>query len=91
MSFATELFTLMTSDSTLNDLVESRIYADNIPDNLHPSHDAIVYNHRLSENENCLDGKSLLEYHDLFVIVLSHNTENIDTTTPAGKAFKTFR
>jgi len=83
MSFNTDLSTLMNSDSTLNSLVSSRIYSNNLPDNLNPDNDAIVYNSRLTENEDCLDDYSILEYYDLFVVVLSQNSANLDTISAA--------
>jgi len=85
MSFATEIYDVMTADTSLNSLVDGGIHYDNLIDNwLGDTSDEewVVYSFRKSDQANCVRSKNVYMTYALTVIVIQRNTNTqIDTIT----------
>ena len=85
MSFVTDIYSVMTSDTSLNELVDGGIHYENLIDNWLANTDDnvwIVYDFRKTLQTNCINTKNIFMTYGLSVIVIQRNTNTkIDTIT----------
>ncbi len=77
MSFATEIFNVMTSDSSLNGMVDGGIHYENLIDNWLGDTDDdvwVVYSQNKSKQTDCLNTKNVYMNYDLTTVVIQRNT-----------------
>jgi Tfp pilus assembly PilM family ATPase len=85
MSFTREIYTIMTADPSLNDLVDGGVHYENLIDNWlgETTEDVwIVYEQRITNQQDCVNKKNAFLNYALSVVVIQRNTNNkIDTIT----------
>ena len=85
MSFTTEINTVINADPSLNEYVDGGMHYENLIDNwLADTNDNtwIVYEHRKTEQSNCINNKNIFMTYALSVIVIQRNTNTmIDVIT----------
>lgn len=78
MSFKTELYTLLNSNTALKAAVSNNLYYQNLPDNFNPASNAVVYYTKLSDSEDTLAKNNVLDIIELTFVVVSMSTKTID-------------
>ena len=85
MSFATDINTVLTADSSLNSYADGGIHYENLIDNWLAETDDdvwIVYSFNKSNQTDCLTSKNLFMTYDLAINVIQRNTNTqIDIIT----------
>lgn len=85
MSFATEIYNVMISDSSLNSYVDGGIHSENLKDNwlAETNYDKwIVYDHNKSAQGDCMNSKNIYMTYSLSVLVIQRDTnDEIDIIT----------
>jgi hypothetical protein len=76
MSFQTSLYNILSSDTSLNSLVNG-VYFDNLPANFDLTKDWIVYNYSEAERVQTLSFNNVLTYYTVFVKVVSKDTNKL--------------
>lgn len=77
MSFQTTLYTIMNGDSSVNSLINGGIYFDTLPVNFDLKKDWIVYNYSESERIDVLGQKNIITKYDLYVKVVTSDTNKL--------------
>jgi len=80
MSFASDIYTLMTSDSTLNAAVDG-IYYQIVPDNPDLDEVNIVYTFSLIDSIDILEKNNEIDIYSLSVSIVAQDTAELDTIT----------
>ena len=78
-AFQNDLYTLMTSDSSLNTAMQGRIYFENIEENYDLNNDYIVYSFRKTSQQDCLNSRNLFTNYSIYVRILSKSTITINS------------
>jgi len=81
MSFATDIYAVMTGDSSLNSTINGGINYENLPDNFDLSKKWILYFFRISSQVNCLSTKNAYKLYALDVLLIEQNTEDLLSLT----------
>lgn len=93
MSFATDINTLLQSDTALNaalydsDLGETKIYAAHLPDQFPIDKSALVFNYKKESGTHTLDAKNVLEDYALYIVLLAVTPEETETLEALVRAF----
>jgi len=80
MSFTSEIYTIMTTDTSLNALVDGGIHYENLIDNWLGQTDAdawIVYEFRKQNQGDCISSKNIYMDYELSVVVIQRNTNTL--------------
>jgi len=80
MSFASDIYTLMTSDSTLNAAVDG-IYYQIVPDNPDLDEVNIVYTFSLTDSIDILEKNNEIDIYSLSVSIVAQDTAELDTVS----------
>ncbi len=78
MSFASDIYTLLTANTAVNNSV-SGIYYQIIPDNESITANNIVYDFYLSESIDILAQNNLIDIYNVDIIILSDDTLEVNT------------
>ena len=86
MSFVTDIYTVMTGDSSLNGQVTDGIHYENLQSNWLPQladdETVIVYDFNRSEQGDCMSSKNIYMKYDLMVVVIQKGSnDKIETIT----------
>ena len=81
MSFATDILSLMTGDSSINAEVEDRIFYENLPDNFDLNLEWILYHYRRAGQSSCLNGANAFRTFEVTVIIITQDTERLEDLT----------
>jgi hypothetical protein len=87
MSFATSINTVLQGNTALNTAVSSRIYSNNLPDNLGVNLASIVFTYKKETGIHTLQDKNVLEDFALYVVIFSDDTVEIETIAALVRAF----
>ena len=78
MSFATDMYTIMIGDSSINSEVNG-IYYENFPDNSDLTKNWIVYRFNRAEQVDCLSIKDAYTVYDLMATIICPGTTDVAT------------
>jgi len=85
MSFVTEIYDVMTTDTSLNGMVDGGIHYENLIDNWlgeTKDNEWIVYEQRKSVQNDCITSKNIYMTYELSIVVIQRNTNTkIDVIT----------
>ena len=76
MSWATDVYYIMTNDSSLNTSTGG-VYFEHLPDDANSENDYIVYTYRKDNEINVLRQKNVMSEHTLYVIVISESPSRL--------------
>jgi hypothetical protein len=71
MAFQDDIYTVMTSDSSLNTLMNNRIFSENLERNYDVTKDWLVYGFKRNQQVDCLNSKNAYTEYLLTIKVLS--------------------
>jgi len=74
MSFATELYTLMHADASLNKLCTGGIHYEHLPENFELSNTWVVYTFNKASQSNCLGTPNVFTEYTLIVKIVANDT-----------------
>ena len=78
MSFATDLYGLMTADSSLNSTINGGINYENLPDNFDLSKKWILYYFRRTDQIDCMSIKNAYAQFEISVMIIVQNTTDLE-------------
>jgi len=79
MSFQSDLRTLMVGDSSINTMVNNKIYYENLEENYDLTKDWIVYSFRKASEQDCINSKNAFTTYSIYVRILSASTITVST------------
>lgn len=79
MSFSTDLYYLMSTDTSLNSYCENGIHYKNLPENFELTKNWVVYSFNKISQLSCLESVILAINYNIFVDIISNSTEDLET------------
>ena len=86
MSFATDIYQIMTADSSLNSALGG-IYHEHLPHDADIQNDYAVFTYRKSEQFDVFGAKDTLGDYDIYVIVISQSPYSRETLSDSIRAY----
>lgn len=86
MSFASDIYTLMNADSTVNGLTTG-IYFQNAPDNLALTSEYIVFNYELIDDISSFDAYNEMDIYKLDIGIFGGDTVSTNNITEAVRTY----
>ena len=81
MSFATNLYTLMIGDISINAEIDGGIYYENLPDNFDIKRKWILYFFSRGEQIDCMGYKNAYTVYEVTAIIFTQTTTQLDNLT----------
>lgn len=75
MAYQDDLYHIMTSDTSLNTLVNNRIFFETLEENYDITKDWIVFSFRKASQVDCINSKNAFTNYIIFVRIISPSTE----------------
>lgn len=79
MSFASDLYYIMSNDSSLNAAIDGGIYFENLPDNFDLTKKWILYYYRKTEQTDCIGIKNAFSNYEVTTVVIAPNSADVIT------------
>ncbi len=79
MAFSTDIYHLMTNDSSINSWIDGGIHYENLPENWDITQNWVVYSFNKTAQESCLGSNTAFMRYALLVKVIAHDTVTLET------------